>query len=125
MPLEEFAKLTPEEKAAYKRQGDEMSRKTKEGYDKAKKRNFREGGGVKKYDPMEDEKQRRRSEGAPVRYTPPRKRKPRKPSDPAVFKRKKSDRGNERSIDVMKKRMKRKSGMNEGGIVDRNYLKGK
>jgi hypothetical protein len=48
MPLEEFAKLTPEEKAAYKRQGDEMSRKTKEGYDKAKKRNFREGGKVKK-----------------------------------------------------------------------------
>ena len=39
MPLEEFAKLTPKEKAAYKRQGDEMSRKTKEGYDKAKKRN--------------------------------------------------------------------------------------
>ena len=48
MPIEEFAKLTPEEKAAYKRQGDEMSRKTKEGYDKAKKRNFKEGGKVKK-----------------------------------------------------------------------------
>jgi hypothetical protein len=48
MSLEEFAKLTPEEKAAYKRQGDEMSRKTKEGYDKAKKRPFRKGGKVKK-----------------------------------------------------------------------------
>ena len=67
-----------------------------------------------------------RKDLVPGLVQPPR-RKPRKPSDPVVFKRKNDDRGNERSIDVMKERMKRKSGMNEGGmvIVDRNYLKGK
>ena len=69
---------------------------------------------------------------APVRYTPPSSRnsfgkKRSNPAAPAISTRKRNDRGNERSIDVMKERMKRKSGMNEGGmvIVDRNYLKGR
>ena len=74
-------------------------------------------------------KARRRPEFSPGLVQPPRRRKG-KPSDPAAkFKRKPNDdRGNERSIDVLKRRREeRKSGMNEGGmvIVDRNYLKGK
>ena len=184
MPLEEFAKLTPEEKAAYKRQGDEMSRKTKEGYDKAKERPFKKGGmtdltgdgkitradvlkgrgvfkrggKVKGYAPggtvKEDEKQRRRSEGAPVRYTPPRRRKPsdpaisrpskRKPFGPAKSRPPKSisnlfketlknvtTKGGKKTITPASKRYneekKKRKGMNCGGtvIMDRNYLKGK
>ena len=72
-------------------------------------------------------KARRRPEFSPGLVQPPRRRKgkPSDPAAPAIFKRDKDDRGNERSIDVMKKRMKRKSGMDEGGIVDRNYLKKK
>tara|TARA_B100001059_G_C17576522_1_gene447709 strand:+ start:245 stop:718 length:474 start_codon:yes stop_codon:yes gene_type:complete len=67
---------------------------------------------------------------APVRYTPsgPRNSFGKKRSDPAapaISTRKRNDQGPERSIDVMKERMKRKSGMNKGGIVDRNYLKGR
>jgi hypothetical protein len=37
MPLDEFKKLTPEERRDYKIKSDEIDRKTKEGYDKAKK----------------------------------------------------------------------------------------
>jgi hypothetical protein len=51
MPLEEFAKLTPEEKAEYKRQGDEMSKKTKDAYKKTKEAPFNTGGGVLKAAP--------------------------------------------------------------------------
>jgi hypothetical protein len=40
MPLDEFKKLTPEERRDYKIKADEMDRKTKEGYDKAKKQDF-------------------------------------------------------------------------------------
>jgi hypothetical protein len=47
MPLDEFKKLTPEERREYKRKADEMDRKTKEGYDKAKKQDFNKGGTVK------------------------------------------------------------------------------
>ena len=50
MPLEEFAKLTPEEKAEYKRQGDEMSKKTKDAYKKTKEAPFNTGGKVKGYE---------------------------------------------------------------------------
>tara|TARA_R110002124_G_scaffold8749_1_gene45997 strand:+ start:48 stop:566 length:519 start_codon:yes stop_codon:yes gene_type:complete len=45
---EEFENQTREERAAYNRMVKEMDRKIKEGYDKAKKRNFKEGGKVKK-----------------------------------------------------------------------------
>ena len=47
MPLDEFKKLTPEERREYKIKADEMDRKTKEGYDKAKKQDFNKGGTVK------------------------------------------------------------------------------
>lgn len=74
-------------------------------------------------------KARRRPEFSPGLVQPPRRKpgKPSNPAAPATFKRDKNDRGNERSIDVMKERMKKKKGMKEGGmvIVDRNYLKGK
>jgi hypothetical protein len=41
MPLDEFKKLTPEERRDYKIKSDEIDRKTKEGYDKAKKQDFK------------------------------------------------------------------------------------
>ena len=47
MPMEKFKKLTPKEQREYKRKADEMDRKTKEGYDKAKKQDFKNGGTVK------------------------------------------------------------------------------
>ncbi len=46
MPLDEFKKLTPKERREYDRKADEMDRKTKEGYDKAKKQDFNKGGAV-------------------------------------------------------------------------------
>ena len=144
MPLEEFAKLTPEEKAAYKRQGDEMSRKTKEGYDKAKKRNFREGGGVKKYDPMEDARGRRDARDG-KRYSPKKDKTVSSTRPPKSISNlfrdtvknlttkggKKTSTPTSKRYDELKKKRKTpnfsKKGMNCGGMVimDRNYLKGK
>ena len=74
-------------------------------------------------------KARRRPEFSPGLVQPPRRRKG-KPSDPAEFKRKPNDdRGNERTIDAQKRRREERKRrgitMNEGGIVDRNYLKGR
>ena len=46
MPMEEFKKLTPKEQREYKRKAAEMDRKTKEGYDKAKKQPLKDGGAV-------------------------------------------------------------------------------
>tara|TARA_R110000782_G_scaffold236056_1_gene322179 strand:+ start:236 stop:544 length:309 start_codon:yes stop_codon:yes gene_type:complete len=46
MPLDEFKKLTPKELREYERKADEMDRKTKEGYDKAKKQPLKVGGAV-------------------------------------------------------------------------------
>jgi hypothetical protein len=46
MPLDEFKKLTPEERRDYKIKSDEIDRKTKEGYDKAKKQPLKDGGAV-------------------------------------------------------------------------------
>ena len=47
MPMDEFKKLTPKERRDYKIKSDEIDRKTKEGYDKAKKQDFKNGGTVK------------------------------------------------------------------------------
>ena len=75
-------------------------------------------------------KARRRPEFSPGLVQPPRRRKG-KPSDPAAkFKRKPNDdRGNERSIDALKRRREERErrGLTfaGGGIVDRNYLKGR
>ncbi len=46
MPMEEFKKLTPKERRDYKIKSDEIDRKTKEGYDKAKKQPLKVGGAV-------------------------------------------------------------------------------
>ena len=46
MPLDEFKKLTPKERRDYKIKSDEIDRKTKEGYDKAKKQPLKDGGAV-------------------------------------------------------------------------------
>ena len=46
MPMEEFKKLNPKERRDYKIKSDEIDRKTKEGYDKAKKQPLKVGGAV-------------------------------------------------------------------------------
>ena len=47
MPLEEFVKLTPEEKARYKREGDKISTDTENAIKKTKKRKLQAGGVLK------------------------------------------------------------------------------
>jgi len=47
MSLEEFAKLTPEEKKEYKRQGDKISSETEKAIKETKEKPFKRGGSVK------------------------------------------------------------------------------
>ena len=44
MSLDDFEKLTKDEKERYKREGDEITRKNQEGYKKAKEKPFKRGG---------------------------------------------------------------------------------
>ena len=118
--------------------GKKKSSPEKNVYDKYMKDNplFKGADKIQKHlkDKLEKKKKaRRRPEFSPGLVQPPRRgskfgKKPRNPAAPAISTRKRNDRGNERSIDLMKERIKKRSNMmKEGGmvIVDRNYLKGK
>lgn len=134
---EEFENQTREERAAYNRMVKEMDRKIKEGYDKAKKRNFKEGGGVKKYDPMEDARGRRDARDG-KRYSPKKDKTVSSTRPPKSISNLFRDtvknlttKGGKKTSTPASKRYneekKKRKGMNCGGtvIMDRNYLKGR
>ena len=141
---EEYENQTPKEREAYNFLVKEMDRKIKEAGEKARKRNFREGGGVKKYDPMEDARGRRDARDG-KRYSPKKDKTVSSTRPPKSISNlfrdtvknlttkggKKTSTPTSKRYDELKKKRKTpnfsKKGMNEGGmvIVDRNYLKGK
>ena len=116
MPLDEFKKLTPEERREYKRKADEMDRKTKEGYDKAKKQDFNKGGTVKTHTMPDGTKMKGAKHGMKaggyVLSAEDKTRKESFESSPPA----------KRGISIKKSATKE---MKHGGLVDRNYLKGK
>jgi hypothetical protein len=110
MPLDEFKKLTPKERREYDIKADEMDRKTKEGYDKAKKQDFNKGGTVKTHTmpdgtKMEGAKHGMKHGGYVLSAEDKERKKIFESSPPA--------------------RRKPAKKMKHGGLVDRNYLKGK
>jgi len=114
MPLDDFKKLNPEERREYKRKADEMDKKTNDGYDKAKKQPLKDGGAVHKMPDgtmMKGAKHGMKAGGYVLSDKDKTRKESFESSPPA-----------KRGISIKKSATKE---MKHGGLVDRNYLKGK